>query len=116
MAANGAQDRLKPCLSCSSRPGGWPVNLQGIWNGDYAPAWNSDVHTDENIQMNYWQALPGGLEAATLPLFDYFEKYLDDFRANARNIFNCRGCFSGCPGTPRPSPSIPGQRWLRPLR
>jgi len=78
-------------LICSSRPGGWPANLQGIWNGDYAPAWNSDIHSDENIQMNYWQALPGGLREAALPLFDYFEKYLDDFRENARNTFGCRG-------------------------
>ncbi len=78
-------------LICSSRPGGWPANLQGLWNGDYAPAWNSDVHTDENIQMNYWQAMPGGLADVALPLFDYFEKHLDDFRQNARNIFGCRG-------------------------
>jgi len=78
-------------LISSSRPGGWPANLQGLWNGDYAPAWNSDVHTDENIQMNYWQALPGGLTEATLPLFDYFERFADDFRENARNIFGCRG-------------------------
>jgi alpha-L-fucosidase 2 len=78
-------------LICSSRPGGWPANLQGLWNGDYAPAWNSDVHTDENIQMNYWQAMPGGLGEAALPLFDYFEKHVEDFRSNARNIFGCRG-------------------------
>ena len=39
-------------LICSSRPGGWPANLQGIWNGEYAPPWNSDFHNDENIQMN----------------------------------------------------------------
>jgi len=78
-------------LICSSRPGGWPANLQGIWNGDYAPAWNSDIHTDENIQMNYWQALPGGLAEAALPMFDYFERFIDDFRENARNIFGCRG-------------------------
>ncbi|MFO7821936.1 MAG: glycoside hydrolase N-terminal domain-containing protein [Lentisphaeria bacterium] len=78
-------------LICSSRAGGWPANLQGIWNGDYAPVWNCDIHTDENIQMNYWQALPGNLPESALPLFDYFEKHLDDFRENARNIFGCRG-------------------------
>ena len=78
-------------LICSSRPGGWPANLQGLWNGDYAPAWNSDIHTDENIQMNYWQAMPGGLDEAALPLFDYFERHMDDFRENARHVFGCRG-------------------------
>lgn len=78
-------------LICSSRPGGWPANLQGIWNGDYSPAWNSDFHNDENIQMNYWQALPGSLHETVLPFFDYFEKWIDDYRGNAGNIFGCRG-------------------------
>lgn len=78
-------------LICCSRPGGWPANLQGLWNGDYAPAWNSDVHTDENIQMNYWQAMAGALDETTLPLFDYFERHLEDFRSNAKSIYGCRG-------------------------
>ena len=32
-----------------------PNNLQGIWNdrGSNSP-WNSDIHTNINIQMNYW--------------------------------------------------------------
>jgi alpha-L-fucosidase 2 len=78
-------------LICSSRPGGWPTNLQGVWNGDYAPAWASDIHLDENIQMNYWPALQGGLAETLLPLFDYCERFLQDFRENARVNFGCRG-------------------------
>ena len=32
-----------------------PNNLQGIWNDKGADSpWNSDVHTNINIQMNYW--------------------------------------------------------------
>ena len=32
-----------------------PNNLQGIWNNKGADSpWNSDVHTNINIQMNYW--------------------------------------------------------------
>jgi len=78
-------------LICSSRPGGMPANLQGLWNGDYAPAWNADFHTDENIQMNYWPALQGGLPETVLPMFSYFERYMDDFRQNAKYNFGCRG-------------------------
>lgn len=78
-------------LICSSRAGGMPANLQGIWNGDYAPAWNCDFHTDENIQMNYWPALQGALPETVLPMVEYFERYLDDFRDNARCNFGCRG-------------------------
>lgn len=80
-------------LICSSRPGGLPANLQGVWNGDLAPAWNSDYHNDENLQMNYWQALPGNMAETTLPYFDYFERYLEDFRENARKLYGTKGIF-----------------------
>jgi len=78
-------------LICSGREGGWPANLQGVWNGDYAPAWSSDYHNDENIQMNYWQALPGNLPEVALPVFDYYERHMADYRDNARRIYGCRG-------------------------
>jgi len=81
-------------LISSSRPGGLPANLQGVWNGDYTPAWQSDFHNDENIQMNYWQALPGNMPETTLPYFDYYESWLDDYRTNARNVWGCRGIFA----------------------
>ncbi len=78
-------------LICSSAPGSWPANLQGVWNGDYQPAWSSDYHNDENIQMNYWQALPGNMPEVTLPYFDYYERHVPQYRENARNIYGCRG-------------------------
>ena len=81
-------------LISSSRPGGLPANLQGLWNGDYSPAWSADFHNDENIQMNYWQALPGNMPEVTLPYFDYYEALLDDYRANARAIYGCRGILT----------------------
>jgi len=80
-------------LISSSCPGSLPANLQGIWNGDYNPAWSSDFHNDENIQMNYWAALPGNLPETTLPYFDYYESMMEDFRANARAVYGCRGIF-----------------------
>jgi len=81
-------------LISSSRPGGWPANLQGVWNGDYQPAWSSDYHNDENIQMNYWQALPGNLAETTLPFFDYYESMIADNRRNAQALFGCRGIMA----------------------
>jgi len=80
-------------LICSSRPGGLPANLQGVWNGDYNPPWQSDYHNDENIQMNYWQALPGNLPEAAQPYFTYYESCLKDYRANAGALFGTRGIF-----------------------
>lgn len=42
-------------ISSNRKPIAAPNNLQGIWNdrGGSSP-WNSDIHTNINIQMNYW--------------------------------------------------------------
>ena len=42
-------------ISSNRQPIAAPNNLQGIWNDRGADSpWNSDVHTNINIQMNYW--------------------------------------------------------------
>lgn len=57
-------------LISSSRGIDLPNNLQGIWNNSNSPAWNSDIHANINIQMNYWPA-----EITGLP--EMHEKYLN---------------------------------------
>ena len=84
-------DYGKYLLISSSAPGSLPANLQGVWNGDWAPAWSSDFHNDENIQMNYWAALPQALDDTTLPYFDYYDASIPDYRENATRVFGCRG-------------------------
>jgi alpha-L-fucosidase 2 len=78
-------------LACSSRPGGLPAHLQGLWNGDYTPPWLCAYFNNENLQMSYWQALPGNLAQTLLPVFDLYESLFDDFRANAKKLYGCRG-------------------------
>ncbi len=57
----------------SSRPGGQPANLQGLWN-DYAkPAWFSAYTTNINLEMNYWLAEPTALSECHQPLFDWID-------------------------------------------
>ncbi len=56
-------------LISSSRPGGQPANLQGIWNKDLLPAWSSKWTTNINLEMNYWQADAGDLWEAEEPLW-----------------------------------------------
>ena len=46
-------------ISSNRKPIAAPNNLQGIWNdrdpqSTHSAAWNSDIHTNINIQMNYW--------------------------------------------------------------
>jgi len=56
-------------LISSSRPGGQPANLQGIWNEDLLPAWSSKWTTNINLEMNYWQADTGDLWETEEPLW-----------------------------------------------
>lgn len=55
-----------------------PNNLQGIWNNLSNAPWNSDVHTNINIQMNYWPAEPTNLSELHLPLLNYIIKNAGD--------------------------------------
>ena len=43
-------------LAASSRAGGQPANLQGIWNEDVIPPWGSKYTININTEMNYWPA------------------------------------------------------------
>ncbi len=56
-------------LVASSRPGGQPANLQGIWNDQLNPPWDSKYTCNINTQMNYWPALPANLAECQEPLF-----------------------------------------------
>lgn len=80
-------------LICSSREGGVPANLQGLWNGDYAPPWYGHYGNNENIQMNYWQAMPGNLKESMLAFFDFFDAHIEDFQYNAKQLWGCRGIY-----------------------
>lgn len=41
-------------LISSARGVDHPCNLQGIWNHRNDPPWSSDIHSNINVQMNYW--------------------------------------------------------------
>ncbi|XP_056160905.1 alpha-L-fucosidase 2-like isoform X2 [Syzygium oleosum] len=57
-------------ISCS-RPGTQVANLQGIWNKDIAPKWDSAPHMNINLEMNYWPCLPCNLAECQEALFDF---------------------------------------------
>ena len=58
-------------LIASSRPGGLPANLQGIWNRHVQPPWGSNYTTNINTEMNYWPAEITNLPECFLPLSDF---------------------------------------------
>jgi alpha-L-fucosidase 2 len=58
-------------LISSSRKGGLPANLQGIWAQGLNPPWSADYHTNINVQMNYWLAEQTNLSECHMPMIDY---------------------------------------------
>ncbi len=66
----------KYLLVSSSREGTLPANLQGVWADGLESPWNSDYHTNINLQMNYWHAEEANISDCTFALFDYMNNYL----------------------------------------
>ena len=67
-------------VASTSRPGGVPLNLQGLWNVVDNPPWSSDYHHDINIEMCYWLSDPGNLPGTIDPLVDYLEAQIPAWR------------------------------------
>ena len=55
-------------LIASSRPGTQAANLQGIWNDNSNPWWDSKYTININLPMNYWPAETGNLAEMVGPL------------------------------------------------
>jgi alpha-L-fucosidase 2 len=57
----------------SSRGMNLPNNLQGLWNNVNNPPWECDIHSNINIQMNYWPAENTNLSELHLPFLNYIK-------------------------------------------
>ena len=78
-------------LIACSRPGSLPANLQGLWCQHYDAPWNSDYHTNINLQMNYWPAEVCGLGECAEPLFGFIERLARRGRTTADRLYQCAG-------------------------
>ncbi|OXM85737.1 glycosyl hydrolase family 95 catalytic domain-containing protein [Paenibacillus rigui] len=78
-------------LISSSRPGSLPANLQGIWNDQMLPPWDSKYTININTQMNYWLAESCNLSECHQPLFDLIERMRAPGRRTAESMYGCRG-------------------------
>lgn len=78
-------------LISSSRPGSLPANLQGIWNEEMQPPWDSKFTININTEMNYWPAEICGLSECHLPLFDHLLRMWEKGRETAERMYGCRG-------------------------
>jgi len=78
-------------LISSSRPGGMPANLQGLWADTVQPPWNSDYHANINLQMIYWPAETANLPGCFEPLGRYLEFLTGPGAQTARVHYGARG-------------------------
>ncbi|HEY6803183.1 MAG TPA: glycoside hydrolase family 95 protein [Pyrinomonadaceae bacterium] len=78
-------------LISSSRPGGLPANLQGIWADGVQTPWNGDWHLDVNVQMNYWPAEITNLSDLHQPLFALIDSLQKPGAKTAKLYYNARG-------------------------
>ncbi len=78
-------------LIACSREGSLPANLQGIWNKDMSPAWDSKYTININTQMNYWPAEVCNLSECHKPLFDLIKRMVPNGQKTAKVMYNCRG-------------------------
>lgn len=68
-----------------------PPNLQGIWGGTMTAPWSGDYTTNGNLPMVISHYLQSNTPELMLPLFDRLESFMDAFKVNARELFDCRG-------------------------
>ena len=78
-------------LVASSRPGSMPANLQGIWNEQFNPPWDSKYTININAQMNYWPAESCALSELHEPLFDLIGRMVPHGRMIAREMYGAPG-------------------------
>lgn len=78
-------------MGSSRSPGVLPANLQGIWNHHFAAPWNSDFHTNINLQMNYWPADLANLPETIYPLTEFMDRLTGPGSKTAEEMYGTRG-------------------------
>lgn len=77
-------------ISCS-RPGSQPANLQGLWNDQLRPPWESKYTININTEMNYWLTEPANLAECGQPLFTAVGELSQAGQSVARKHYNADG-------------------------
>lgn len=78
-------------MGSSRSPGVLPANLQGIWNHHINAPWNSDFHTNINLQMNYWPAEICNLSESVEVLTNTVDMWREPGRETAKEMYGCGG-------------------------
>jgi alpha-L-fucosidase 2 len=74
-----------------SRPGGQPLNLQGIWNDKVIPPWNCGYTININTEMNYWPAEIANLPECHAPMLQMIREIAVNGAETARKMYHRNG-------------------------
>jgi alpha-L-fucosidase 2 len=77
-------------ISCS-QPGGQPATLQGLWNSEMSPPWDSKYTININTEMNYWPAEKDNLPEMHEPLVQMVKELSVTGQGTARILYGARG-------------------------
>ena len=78
-------------LISSSRPGGQPANLQGLWNQSMNPPWQSKYTININTEMNYWPAESCNLAECVDPLIAMVKDLAQSGARTAQKMYGAGG-------------------------
>jgi alpha-L-fucosidase 2 len=78
-------------LISSSRPGGQPANLQGIWTDQLYPGWDSKYTVNINTEMNYWPSEVANLTEMNEPLVQMVRELSQTGKQTARDMYGAQG-------------------------
>lgn len=78
-------------LISSSRPGGQPANLQGIWNNQLLPPWDSKYTVNINTEMNYWPSEITNLTEMNEPLVQMVRELSQTGKQTAKVMYGADG-------------------------
>lgn len=78
-------------LISSSEPTGQPANLQGIWNSQLYPPWDSKYTVNINTEMNYWSSEVTNLSEMNEPLVQMLKELSIAGRKTAKEMYGAKG-------------------------
>jgi alpha-L-fucosidase 2 len=78
-------------LISASRPGGQPANLQGIWNDQLNPSWDSKYTININTEMNYWPSEVTNMTEMNDPLVRMVTDLSEAGKKTAMDMYGARG-------------------------
>lgn len=78
-------------LISSSQPGGQPTTLQGLWNDQLYPPWDSKYTVNINTEMNYWPSEVTNLSEMNEPFIQMIREVSETGKKTAKDMYGAQG-------------------------